>query len=358
MVGVAHGARRARVARRGGRPRRRCEPRRRGSLGGRPTRRAERPSPWASPVPRRSAGACARSTPRAGARPRRRRPAQGPLSRGDARGAGRSRRGRARRPRPPRAEGGVHVDDESLHRTVLSPRCSVSAMETLSVRSADLTLHVEVDGGGPTVLLLHGWPDTGALWVEVAPALVAAGYRVAVPDLRGCGRSDKPEDLEAYRMHHLLGDVGAIVDALGVESVHLVGHDWGANLAWACAALRPELVSDSSSLSLGHPTAFCSGGPRAAGEELVHAALPLRGSRGGLPAPKRLRGPAPVGGTSAQRRGHRRTRARRPAARAPHVVPREHSPDVSVAASPVCRPSRRPRWGCGRAATSPSRRDR
>src|SRR5580698_3919156 len=82
----------------------------------------------------------------------------------------------------PGAEGRVHVDDESFHEPVLHRWCMVAAMESRFVDNGDVRLYVEVDGDGPTVLLLHGWPDTGALWDEVAPELVRAGYRVAVPD--------------------------------------------------------------------------------------------------------------------------------------------------------------------------------
>ena len=72
---------------------------------------------------------------------------------------------------------------------------------------------MDVQGQGPTILLLHGWPDTGRLWREVAPLLVAGGYRVAVPDLRGCGRSSKPIATPAYAMQELVFDVAALVEA-------------------------------------------------------------------------------------------------------------------------------------------------
>jgi len=78
-------------------------------------------------------------------------------------------------------------------------------METLTVENGNVRLRVSLQGEGPTVLLLHGWPDTSSLWDDVAPELVSAGYRVAAPDLRGCGRSDKPRDLASYKMHHLVG---------------------------------------------------------------------------------------------------------------------------------------------------------
>lgn len=119
---------------------------------------------------------------------------------------------------------------------------------------------VRLKGDGSTALLLHGWPDTSALWDEVAPDLIASGLRVAAADLRGCGRSDKPTDVEAYRMHHLVSDVVAIIESLEAEKVILVGHDWGASLAWVVAAVRPDLVDRLVVLSVGHPSAFCGAG--------------------------------------------------------------------------------------------------
>lgn len=133
-------------------------------------------------------------------------------------------------------------------------------MESLTVENGDVRLALEVEGDGPTVMLLHGWPDTSALWDEVAPALVARGFRVAVPDLRGCGQSSKPITTSLYAMHHLVSDVRALIDALDVERVSLVGHDWGANLAWVSAAYIANRVERLVALSVGHPTAFRSAG--------------------------------------------------------------------------------------------------
>ncbi len=133
-------------------------------------------------------------------------------------------------------------------------------MEKIIVRNGDVELSVFVEGTGPTILLLHGWPDTSALWDEVATDLVARGYRVAIPDLRGCGQSSKPTETSSYAMHLLVGDVVAIIDALDVATVTLVGHDWGANLAWVTAAYAPERVAHLVALSVGHPTAFRSAG--------------------------------------------------------------------------------------------------
>jgi pimeloyl-ACP methyl ester carboxylesterase len=133
-------------------------------------------------------------------------------------------------------------------------------MTQLSAYNGEVELSLNVHGEGPTLLLLHGWPDTGELWSEVAPVLVAGGYRVAAPDLRGCGLSSKPVETSSYRMHHLIQDVECIIDALDVEGVTLIGHDWGAALAWAAASRLPHRVNALVALSVGHPTAFYGAG--------------------------------------------------------------------------------------------------
>ena len=133
-------------------------------------------------------------------------------------------------------------------------------MEIITVRNGAVELSVRVAGEGPTLLLLHGWPDTGALWNEVVPDLVENGFRVAVPDLRGCGQSSKPTETSSYRMHHLVDDVLHIIDALGVERVTLIGHDWGAALAWAATSHLVDRVDRLVALSVGHPSAFYGAG--------------------------------------------------------------------------------------------------
>ena len=114
----------------------------------------------------------------------------------------------------------------------------------------------EVFGAGRPVVLLHGFPDTGRLWRHQAPVLAGAGFQVIVPDLRGYGRSDKPEAVDAYSMRVLAGDVMAILAALGVGKAHVVGHDWGAALAWAIASFAPDNVDHLAVLSVGHPAGF------------------------------------------------------------------------------------------------------
>jgi pimeloyl-ACP methyl ester carboxylesterase len=124
----------------------------------------------------------------------------------------------------------------------------------------DVTLEVEDQGSGPPVLLLHGWPDRGRLWRHQVGALGAAGFRTVVPDLRGFGDSDKPEDVAAYGLPNLVGDVLGLLDHLGVERAHVVGHDWGAALAWVTATLAPDRVESLVALSVGHPGAFSAAG--------------------------------------------------------------------------------------------------
>jgi len=121
-------------------------------------------------------------------------------------------------------------------------------------------IEVEVGGEGPPVLLLHGFPDRGRLWRNQVPALHAAGFSTIVPDLRGYGGSDKPPEVEAYAIAYLAGDVIAVLDHLGVERAHVVGHDWGAALAWAFASLLPERVDRLVALSVGHPSSFVAAG--------------------------------------------------------------------------------------------------
>ncbi len=133
-------------------------------------------------------------------------------------------------------------------------------VERISILNGNVELSVQVAGEGPTLLLLHGWPDTGALWENVAPRLVEAGYQVVVPDLRGCGLSSKPADTQSYQMSQLVGDVVCILDAVGADRATLIGHDWGAALAWVAAAALPERVERLVVLSVGHPTAFRSAG--------------------------------------------------------------------------------------------------
>jgi len=118
----------------------------------------------------------------------------------------------------------------------------------------------EVTGEGPPVVLLHGFPDSGNLWRHQVPALADAGFKVIVPDMRGYGASDKPTETDAYNILYLVADVGAVLEDANVEQAHVVGHDWGAAVAWALAAVAPDRVDHLAALSVGHPSSFRADG--------------------------------------------------------------------------------------------------
>lgn len=123
-----------------------------------------------------------------------------------------------------------------------------------------IRIHYQAHGHGEPVVLLHGFPDTGRVWRHQVPALLDAGLRVIVPDLRGYGRSDQPDQVSSYAMSFLVADVVAVLDHLGIGRAHVVGHDWGAGIAWALAALHPDRVDHLAVLSVGHPAAFAAAG--------------------------------------------------------------------------------------------------
>ena len=116
-----------------------------------------------------------------------------------------------------------------------------------------VTLAVLDEGEGQPVVLLHGFPDSSHLWRRQVPALVDAGMRVIAPDLRGFGESDKPDAVEEYAITRSVADVVAVLDALDIERAHVVGHDWGAGVAWVLAAFVPERVERLVAMSVGHP---------------------------------------------------------------------------------------------------------
>lgn len=128
------------------------------------------------------------------------------------------------------------------------------ASRTLRVNGLDF--HVVVEGQGPDVLLIHGFPDDHEVWRHQIPALAAAGYRVIAPDMRGCGLTDAPREVSAYRIDRLVADVVGILDALGVDRVRLVAHDMGALVAWFLCYRHPERVSAYVALSVGHVSAY------------------------------------------------------------------------------------------------------
>lgn len=106
------------------------------------------------------------------------------------------------------------------------------------------------DGSAPLVLLIHGFPELGVSWRAQVQALGEAGYHTVAPDMRGYGGTDRPEGGEAYSILNLVGDMVDLVRALGKTECVVVGHDWGAPVAWHCALLRPEMFRAVFGLSV------------------------------------------------------------------------------------------------------------
>lgn len=110
------------------------------------------------------------------------------------------------------------------------------------------------EGDGPVVLLLHGMPSWGFLWRHVVPPLLAAGYRCVVPDFLGFGRSDKPLEVDAYSYELHTGSLSSLIDALGLEQINFVMHDWGGPIGTLVAARRPELINTTVLMDTGFNT--------------------------------------------------------------------------------------------------------
>lgn len=128
-------------------------------------------------------------------------------------------------------------------------------LEHTYVATNGIQLHVVQAGpkSGIPVVLLHGFPEFWYGWRKQIPALVEAGCRVIVPDQRGYNLSDKPKGVKNYRLETLVKDIVGLIDALEYEKVNLVGHDWGAAVAWTLAILHPERLHHLGILNVPHP---------------------------------------------------------------------------------------------------------
>src|SRR5204862_5883125 len=121
------------------------------------------------------------------------------------------------------------------------------------VQANGIEFFVVEDGSGPLVLLCHGWPELSYSWRHQVPALAAAGFHVVAPDMRGYGGTSAPQDISAYTLFDLVGDIAGLVDALGEKQAVVVGHDWGAPVAWHCAMFRPDIFTKVAGLSVPPP---------------------------------------------------------------------------------------------------------
>lgn len=119
-----------------------------------------------------------------------------------------------------------------------------------------IKLHCAEMGEGPLVILLHGFPEFWYSWRYQMPALAEAGYRVVAPDMRGYNLSDKPAGVSAYAIENLTADVAELIKSYGEKRAVVVGHDWGAAVAWTFAMRFPELLERLAILNVPHPVTF------------------------------------------------------------------------------------------------------
>ncbi|MEL6956904.1 MAG: alpha/beta hydrolase [Pseudomonadota bacterium] len=120
----------------------------------------------------------------------------------------------------------------------------------MTVKNGDVSLNVAVQGEGPLILMIHGWPELWYSWRHQISHFARLGYKVAAMDVRGYGASSKPHKVKDYTLRHLTADAAAVIDALGGGEAIVFGHDWGANIAWATALLYPEKVKGVAGLSV------------------------------------------------------------------------------------------------------------
>lgn len=132
------------------------------------------------------------------------------------------------------------------------------AIRMTGFRRGELSFRVRDTGpaDGTPVVLLHGFPQDSSSWAAVAERLNSAGYRTFAPDQRGYSRQATPRGRRHYRLSELADDIAALIDQAGTGPVHLVGHDWGAAVAWGVAATHPQRLRSLTAVSVPHPTAF------------------------------------------------------------------------------------------------------
>lgn len=127
----------------------------------------------------------------------------------------------------------------------------VAGVSFRTIETNGISMRIAVSGdSGPLVLMAHGWPESWYSWRHQITALVDAGYRVVVPQMRGYGSTDAPKDVDDYDIVHLAGDMVGVLDALGEETAIMVGHDWGSIVAWNSVLLHPSRFSALIAMSV------------------------------------------------------------------------------------------------------------
>lgn len=126
----------------------------------------------------------------------------------------------------------------------------MSELQHGTTQANGINIHYVTQGEGPLVVFCHGWPESWYSWRHQLPAIAEAGYRVVAMSMRGYGKTDAPEDIGAYTISHNVGDVVGVVNSLGEDTAVVVGHDWGAPVAWYSALMRPDLFRAVGALSV------------------------------------------------------------------------------------------------------------
>ena len=127
---------------------------------------------------------------------------------------------------------------------------SLSGPVQRTIASNGIHLNIAEQGKGPPVILCHGFPESWYSWRHQLTALAAAGFHAVAPDMRGYGKSDRPEAIDQYTIFHLIGDLMGLLDAIEAPTAVIVGHDWGAAIAWQAARLRPDRFRAVACLSV------------------------------------------------------------------------------------------------------------
>ena len=154
-----------------------------------------------------------------------------------------------------------------------------------TVEANGIPIHLAEAGEGPVVLFCHGFPESWYSWRHQLKALAEVGYHAVAPDMRGYGQTGKPQDIDRYTLFHLVGDMVGVLDAVNAPQAVVVGHDWGAPVAWHCALLRPDRFRAVAGLSVPfipqgskRPTSVM---PQTQSSALLSALFPDAGRRGG-----------------------------------------------------------------------------
>ncbi len=131
-----------------------------------------------------------------------------------------------------------------------------TAFEHGQIEANGISIHTVSLGEGPLVIFCHGFPESWYSWRHQLPAVAGAGFRAVAMDMRGYGQTSQPEEVGAYTLNHLVGDVVGVVAALGERRAVVVGHDWGAPVAWYSALMRPDVFRAVAALSVPYTAPF------------------------------------------------------------------------------------------------------